>query len=105
MPPSCTTSAQKPAGSVNPPLFASQDGRPFWPRSVAEPAAPTHVSTSARSMRFMGEFYRLLNEGAMNARQHSSGAAAAFADEIELAAASKCDALTLRFFEALQVDT
>ena len=68
IPPSYTTSAQKPAGSVKPPLSASHDGKPpafavdigdgfgvagAWPLTVTELAAPRHIITSAHITLFM----------------------------------------------------
>src|SRR5688572_11139195 len=83
MPPSCTTRAQNPAGSVSPPLSASQDGRPAFPVGVADgfgaagpcpvrvidPAAPRHVRPNASEIRFMAKnCTRLPKEGATHAR-------------------------------------
>ena len=111
MPPSCTTSAQNPGGSVRPPLFASHDGSPAFAAGFGAAAAlstqrdrrgRTDASDHKREKYpFHGrKLYRLLNEGAMNARQHPRRAlAATFADEIEIAAGSKRQAFALRLVE------
>ena len=72
MPPSCTTSAQNPGGSVRPPLFASHDGRPAFagcgfgaagpcPRSVTERGRTDACEHKREKYAFHGdELYRLL---------------------------------------------
>ena len=113
MPPSCTTSAQKPGRQRQTAVVRIARRQAFAAGFGA--AALTQRDRTGRTdtrkhkrekYAFHGdELYRLPNEGAMNARQHPGGIlAATLADEIQIAARSERHTFALRLFEAREID-